>query len=191
MEPAPESFVDLYWMPVGAGTRFQRLSLLVYEGALALWSRRQRTGLIHAGLKVCVGGRLSTIESAPAEAGPNARGEVTGPVGARWAGRLRLFRYQVYSRGNETFPDEQWAVGAPSRLTTDPEVASRILCLVREVPAHTWGRRRPGHSEMWTSDSTVSWLLVRAGVDAGLIAVPPGYRAPGWRSGMEEAASPS
>jgi hypothetical protein len=37
---------------------------------------------------------------------------------------------------------------------------------------------------MWNSNSTISWLLARAGLDVESIALPPGGRAPGWRAGI-------
>ena len=188
MEPERGSSVDLFWIPVGAGTHFQRYSLVLYEELVARWARRRRLGLLHAALKVCVAGDRFTIEAAPASGGPNPSGEVTGPVGSTWAGRLRLFRYQVYVRPGDRLSDQAWAVAPPIPLTHDAGVASRILDLATQVPAYTWGRRRPGHSEMWTSDSTVSWLLLRAGIESGEIGVPAGYRAPGWVSGIEEAS---
>ena len=57
----------------------------------------------------------------------------------------------------------------------------------RKSPAYVWGRKRPGHPEMWTSNSTVAWALVGAGIDAGEIVVPAGCRAPGWAAGLVEA----
>ena len=67
-------------------------------------------------------------------------------------------------------------------------MASRVVELGPAVPAHVWGRRVRGTSEMWTSDSALSWLLTKACVDASTIALPPGGRAPGWHAGIQLAA---
>jgi hypothetical protein len=37
---------------------------------------------------------------------------------------------------------------------------------------------------MWNSNSLVSWLLVRAGIDLADIGPPPGGRASGWDAGV-------
>ncbi|OAI43691.1 hypothetical protein AYO38_10505, partial [bacterium SCGC AG-212-C10] len=183
-----ESFVDLYWLPVGAGTHFQRWSLLAYEAVVSVVARRERAVLYHAALKVCVEGVESTLELMPVPAGQ--RREValmTGPVGCRGADRLRLFRYQLLCVQGKPLPDEEYAVASPLRLTTDCAVARRVLELGPTVPAYTWGRRARGTSEMWTSDSVMSWLLANAGIAAGEIALPPGGRAPGWNAGLSVA----
>lgn len=180
------AYLDLSWIPVGAGTHFQRASLLLYESVAAAISRRPRASLVHAGLKLAIDGRQYTFEVMPAPPGPNHRREVTGPVGVRPAGRLRLFRYQAVLDESPALPDQQWAIGQPLRLTTNPDTIARIIELRLQIPAYTWGRRRPGHSEMWTSDSAVSWLLGSAGIDVRAIDIPQGTRAPGWFAGIEE-----
>lgn len=188
--PSPEMTVsaDLYWIPVGAGTRFQRASLLLYESVAAAIARRPRRTLLHAALKLSLEGRHYTLELMPAPPGPNLRGEVTGPVGIRGADRLRMFRYQACLRDSDTLPDEQWAAGAAIRLCEDAATVTALIAATRRIPAYTWGRRRKGHSEMWTSNSCVAWLLFEAGLDAHAVAIPGGGRAPGWNAGLEEAA---
>ncbi len=69
------------------------------------------------------------------------------------------------------------------------EVVRRVLDLGPLVPRHVWGRRVAGTREMWTSDSVISWLLVRAGIDLANIAPPAGGRAPGWYAGLAIAGS--
>lgn len=178
--------VDLYWIPVGAGTRFQKFSLAVYEGIASRLARRESATLLHAALKLQTDGRTYTLETMPSPPGPNVAHEVTGPVGVRFADRLRLFRYQVCVRETGALPDEEWAV-VPALRVGDGRTAAHLLSLAKEVPAYTWGRRRKGQPEMWTSDSCVAWLLLQAGIDAGEIAVPAGCRAPGWFAGIAEA----
>jgi hypothetical protein len=181
-----DSYVDLYWIPVGAGTRVQRASLVLYEALAAAVSRRPRVALVHAGVKLGLDRRRYTFELMPAPPGPNPDREVTGPVGVRLAGRLRIFRYRACLVESDSLPDEEWTIGEPVRVSLDPDVVRRVVDLRRDIPAYTWGRRRRGHSEMWTSDSAVSWLLGRAGIDVGSIEPPAGARAPGWRAGIEE-----
>lgn len=179
-------FIDLYWIPVGAGTRFQRASLVLFESIAAFLGRRRRARLLHAALKIGFAGEQFTLEVTPAPPGPNLGNEVTGPVGIRGADRLRLFRYQVCLRAGTSLPDERWAAGR-LRVSDDAAAAEQVLDLAAAVPRYVWGRRRPGHPEMWTSDSCVAWLLGRAGIDVLRIELPAGTRAPGWSSGILEA----
>jgi hypothetical protein len=37
---------------------------------------------------------------------------------------------------------------------------------------------------MWNSNSMISWLIARAGLDVGSIKPPTGGRAPGWNAGI-------
>lgn len=183
------SSADLYWIPVGAGTHFQKASLVVYEAVVAAVSRRPRQRLVHGGLVCVLDGERFTLELMPAPAGPNPRNEVTGPVGAAFAGRWRLFRYQVCLLPNASLPDERWAVEPPIRLSEDAAAVRAIVGASKEVPAYTWGRRRPGHPEMWTSDSALAWILDRAGLHPERLVVPAGCRAPGWSAGLAEATA--
>jgi hypothetical protein len=178
--------VELYWMPVGAGTsRFQRASLRAWETIEAARARRPRVTLFHAALKlVDDGGSTCTLELMPEFNGGSEPPIITGAVGMRAAGRFRLFRYQLQRLPVTELPDEQWAVDSPVNLSQDCVVADRILALAPGVPAHVWGRRVAGTGEMWTSDSVISWLLVRAGIDLSSIGPPQGGRAPGWYAGM-------
>jgi hypothetical protein len=187
--PAGDSWVDLYWLPVGAGTRFQKTSLRLYESIAARLSHREPQTLVHAGLVGSLDGERFTLELMPALPGANADGEVTGPVGVRLAGRVRIFRYQVCLSAKDVLPDQEWAVAPALRLTEGAELVRRLRTQARRVPSYTWGRKRRGHPEMWTSDSAVSWILATAGIDAAAIRVPSGCRAPGWRAGLFEAAA--
>lgn len=183
--------IELYWIPVGAGTsRFQRASLRLWEAIEAARSRRPRAVLVHAALKLHPGGETSTLELMPAFVARTAPALVTGPVGLGPAGRLRLFRYELRHIPAARLPDEQWAFGPPIPLGEGPGDAARVLALAPEVPAYTWGRRARGTSEMWTSDSVVSWLLCGAGIPLAGAGPPPGARAPGWRAGIEIARRP-
>jgi len=41
---------------------------------------------------------------------------------------------------------------------------------------------------MWNSNSLVSWLIARSGLDPHAAHVPAGGRAPGWAAGVTVAA---
>jgi hypothetical protein len=180
-----ESAIDLYWLPLGAGGHSVRINGRVYEALAALIGHRPRCDLYHSALEVRLAGRTTVIEMAPIVDGPpHQRGVVAeGPVGARWAARWRMFRYGIRRWQGGAIPDVGEAVDSPRRLTTDPELARRLLALVPEVPTPVWGRDELGAGEMWNSNSVTSWLLVRSGIAIDSIAPPARGRAPGWHAG--------
>jgi hypothetical protein len=126
------------------------------------------------------------IEQAPLRASDGAeRGVVAeGAVGSRWAGRFRIFRYEVRRWRGGIIPDVDEAVESPQRLTDDADVARRLLDLVPRVPRAVWGRDELGAGEMWNSNSLISWLLARSGLPTDGIRPPAGGRAPGWQAGL-------
>ena len=186
-ESTETEYLDLYWLPVGAGTRFQRASLVLYEALAAALARRPRTALYHAALKFGADGRAYTLELMPVPARQDVPPLITGPVGIRGADRVRLFRYQLRSSESTTLPDEQWAVDSPVRLASEATAVRGLVAMASALPAYIWGRRAVGTSEMWTSNSAISWLLTRIGVSTAEIALPGGGRAPGWLAGIESA----
>ena len=178
--------VDLYWLPLGAGGHFVRLNGRVFEAVAARFERRQPCDLYHAALAVRVPEGQYVIEQTPVADGRGSeRGVVAeGPVGSRWAGRFRIFRYEVRCWSGGVIPDADEAVDSPRRLSTDPAAARRVLELAPLVPTAVWGRDELGAGEMWNSNSIVAWLLARAGLGAGSIRPPAGGRAPGWQAGL-------
>jgi hypothetical protein len=52
------------------------------------------------------------------------------------------------------------------------------------VPTPVWGRDELDAGEMWNSNSLISWLIARNGLDAEAIKPPVGGRAPGWDAGL-------
>jgi len=178
--------VDLYWLPLGAGGHSVRLNGKVFEALVARLERRSRRDLYHSALVVCVPEGRYVIEQAPAGAeDPSERGVVAeGAVGALWAKRFRIFRYELRRWRNGAIPDVAEAVESPQRLTDDPVVSRRLLDLVPFVPTPVWGRDELGAGEMWNSNSFVSWLIARSGLDAESIRLPRGGRAPGWHAGI-------
>ena len=107
-----------------------------------------------------------------------------GPVGARWAGRFRIFRYETRRWRNGVIADLNEAVESPRRLSRDLGEARRLLEAVPEVPHLVWGRDELNVGEMWNSNSVTSWLIARIGLNVESIKPPAGGRAPGWRAGV-------
>jgi len=89
--------IDLYWLPLGAGRHSVRLNGRVYEALAARLGRRPVRDLYHSALIVQVPEGRFVIETAPIRASDDpVRGVVgVGAVGSRWAGRFRIFRYEL------------------------------------------------------------------------------------------------
>src|SRR6266545_3215826 len=192
----PITGIDLYWLPLGAGGHSVRLNGLVFEALAARLQRRDRCDLYHSALGLYVPEGRFVSEQAPAWGESGERGVVAeGPVGTRTAGRFRLFRYEVRRWRDGVIPDVAEAVESPQRLSDDPERARRLLELVPQVPTPVWGRDELGAGEMWNSNSLISWLVARAGLDVDAVHPPAGGRAPGWDAGItvarrQDTASP-
>jgi hypothetical protein len=178
--------VDLYWLPLGAGGHSVRLNGRVFEWFAGRLEHRDRCDLYHSGLEVHVPEGRFVIEQAPIRPSDAAkRGVVAeGAVGTRAAARFRLFRYEVRRWRDGVIPDVAEAVESPRRLSVDLDCARRLLELVPQVPTPVWGRDELRAGEMWNSNSLISWLIARAGLDVESIQPPAGGRAPGWRAGV-------
>jgi hypothetical protein len=189
METERSAAVDLYWIPLGAGGHSVRFNGKVYEAVVAACRQRPRCDLYHAAMVIELGPDRFTIELAPSpDAREASRGVVaTGPVGARFAGRLRLFRYELRCWRGGTIPDLGDAVGGPCRLTDESAVARRVLDLMADVPTPVWGRDELHAGEWWNSNSVIAWLIARAGLYADDLHPPLNGRAPGWDAGLEVA----
>ena len=181
--------VDLFWVPLGAGPHGApvRWGGRLYEAVVAARDRRPPCDLYHSALLVEVNGTTSRIEVAvPVQDGD--RGVIAeGPVGARFLDWSRVFRYEVRCWADGPVPKVPSRLDGPVCVSGDAEVAERILALVPEFPLCTWGRDELGAGEMWNSNSFVSWLLARAGVDTDGLRPPSGGRAPGWDAGLRVA----
>ncbi len=184
--PEPRSAVDLFWLPLGAGGRSVRLNGRIFEAVVARLEKRRRCDLYHSALKISVPAGRFVIEMAPIPDGNGtARGVVAeGPVGSRWARPLRIFRYEIRRWRDGVIPDVEEAVESPQRLADDALVAQRILDLVATVPTPFWGRDELHGGEMWNSNSLISWLIARSGLEVDSVHPPPGGRAPGWDAGL-------
>jgi hypothetical protein len=193
MQARPEAanaYIDLYWIPLGAGGWFVKRNGRVFEALVAWRERRPRQDLYHSALEVAVPDGRFTIEQTPVldDQGAAGRGVVaSGSVGTRWAGRFRIFRYEVRCWPQGRIPDAAEAVQSPRRLTTDEATARRLIALVPQVPTPVWGRDELGAGEMWNSNSIIAWLLTRAGLEIEDINLPPHGRAPGWFAGAAVA----
>jgi hypothetical protein len=186
MAVAPITAIDLYWLPLGAGGHSVRLNGRLFEALASGLQRRQPCDLYHSALEVRVPEGRFVIEQAPIRRSDGVeRGVVAeGPVGTRAAGRLWLFRYEVRRWRDGIIPDVDEAVESPRCLSNDRDCARRLLELVPEVPTPVWGRDELGAGEMWNSNSIISWLIARSGLDVESIRPPRGGRAPGWSSGI-------
>jgi hypothetical protein len=162
----------------------------LFEAVAARYEGRERRDLYHAALEVHLGTDRFTIEMAPVwSTDVPDRGVVSeGPVGMRWLGFSRLFRYEVRRWRGGVIPDAAEAVHSPQRLSADPARAQQILDLVPAFPTATWGRDELAAGEMWNSNSLIAWLLSRSDHDVDSIAPPAGGRAPGWGAGLVVAA---
>jgi len=178
--------VDLYWLPLGAGGHSVRLNGKAFEAVVSRAERRPSRDLYHSALVVGTADGHVVVEQAPAWGDDGSgRGVVAeGAVGSRRAGRLRPFRYEVRRWPGGVISDIAEAVDSPRRLTSDREVARRLLDLVATVPTPVWGRDELRTGEMWNSNSTISWLIVSSGIPANTVEPPAGGRAPGWRAGV-------
>jgi hypothetical protein len=161
----------------------------VYEAISARLQRRPARDLYHSALQVEVEGERYVIEQTPV---PRLSDEdhgvvASGPVGRRWAGRFRIFRYEIRVWRGGHIPDVAEAVDSPRRLSSEPDLARRVLQVVPRVPTPVWGRDELGTGEMWNSNAVIAWVIARSGVDAGSITPPEGGRAPGWRAGVAVA----
>ena len=159
--------VDLYWLPLGAGGHFVRLNGRAYEALMARIERRPACDLYHSALQIHLPEGTFVIEQAPvAKLSGDQRGVVAGgAVGSRWAGRFRLFRYEIRVWLGGHIPDVAEAVDSPRRLTNEEDRSRRLLDVIRRVPTPVWGRDELGTGEMWNSNSVIAWAIARSGID--------------------------
>jgi hypothetical protein len=178
--------VDLYWLPLGAGGHSVRHNGRIFERLAAGLEHRPACDLYHAALIVHVPEGRYVIEQAPVPGGdPTRRGVVArGAVGSRWAGRLRVFQYEIRRWRDGVIPDITEAVDSPLRLSMEVDSARRVLGVVASVPTPVWGRDELGAGEMWNSNSVMSWVITSAGLDVEAIHPPARGRAPGWQAGV-------
>jgi hypothetical protein len=138
--------------------------------------RRPPCDLYHSALDVRVPQGRFVIEQAPVrDSNGVERGVVAeGVVGSRWARRFRIFRYEVRRWRDGVIPDTAEAVDSPHQLSDDADRARCLLALVPQVPTPVWGRDELRAGEMWNSNSLISWLIARSGLDVESIKPPRG-----------------
>jgi hypothetical protein len=189
MRSSGTAAADLYWIPLGAGGHCVRFNGRVFEAIQAARQHRRRRDLYHSALVVELDGDRYTIEVAPSPDPDEARRGVvaTGAVGSRCLGRWRIFRYEVRCWRGGSIPDLGAAVGAPRRLSSDPQIARRLCNLITTVPTPVWGRDELEAGEMWNSNSMIAWLIATAGLSTDDLQPPSHGRAPGWSAGLEAA----
>jgi len=187
----PVASVLLYWLPLGAGGRSVRLNGRLFEAVAARHERRPVRDLYHSALQVHLDDDRFVIEMTPAwGSGAGDRGVVRqGPVGSRWLGRFAAFRYEIRRWRAGVIPDIGQAVASPCRVGHDAVRARRLLALVPQVPALTWGRDEMHTGEMWNSNSLTAWLLARSGHETDSLIAPAHGRAPGWQAGLTVASA--
>jgi hypothetical protein len=181
-----DAAVDLFWLPLGAGGHCVRRNGRVFEAVAARAAQRPARDLYHSALEVRVATARFVIEQAPVR---DTRGEqrgvvAEGPVGTRWAGRFRIFRYEIRRWRDGQIPDADEAVCSPRLLSEDRVSAQRVLDLVPQVPTPVWGRDELETGDMWNSNSVIAWLIERSGIATESIHPPAGGRAPGWQAGL-------
>jgi hypothetical protein len=192
-DPAIEIGVDLYWIPLGAGSPVVQACGRVFEAISATVHRRPRCDLYHAALVVNAPEGRFTIEQAPVpvpEGDGASRGVVAvGPVVLQLLGRLRLVRYEVRCWRDGVIPDLGHAVESPVRVSSDARIASRVLTELPRIPTPVWGRDPAHTGEMWNSNSVIAWALTVSGVDLDPFRPPGRGRAPGWTAGRSIATA--
>jgi hypothetical protein len=184
--PDETGWIDLHWLPLGAGGHSVRFNGRVYERLVAWHQHRSPRDLYHCALTLHLDGTTYAVEMGPVWNVADAdRGVVVrGPVGARWLSRWRLFSYEVRCWPGGTIPDLAEAVGGPVRVSADRERANRALDRIRSAPALTWGRDELRAGDMWNSNALVSWALAATDHDLSVVHPPAGGRAPGWQAGL-------
>jgi len=149
-------------------------------------SGARRSRLYHTALQVYVPEGRFVIEQTPVvDVRGGARGVVgEGPVGMRWLGRFRIFRYEIRRWHGGRIPDLDDAVDSPARMSVDLDSARRLLDRLPSVPRPVWGRDELRAGEMWNSNSVIAWALASSGIDLTAVRPPAGGRAPGWNAGV-------
>jgi hypothetical protein len=181
-----EAWVDLYWLPLGAGGHVVRWNGRLYEALAARHEHRAAVPLYHSALQVRLGETTYAIEMGPVwnVSAPDRGTVCQGPVGARRLGRFRAFQYEVRCWPDGCIPDLAESVDSPVRVSANVEQAAELLRLLPQVPPLTWGRDELGAGDMWNSNSLVSWSLASTHHDVTVIGPPRHGRAPGWLAGL-------
>ena len=171
--------VDLYWLPLGAGGHSVRLNgIASSRPSPRALQRRARRDLYHAALEV---------RRPDGPVGDRA-GALPGADGARARRRGRGRRWGCEPRAGCACSATRSAAGVdgvdprrrggrrqpapPDRRPASAPGGCSSSC--RSVPTPVWGRDELRAGEMWNSNSLVSWLIARTGLDVDVDPAPPG-----------------
>ncbi len=183
--------IEVYWIPLGAGgSGFVRLNGRIYEWFKAGLDGRPKLDLYHTAMQVRTPRGRYVVETMWPRPDRDlaSRGVVlAGPVFAPLMARLRVFQYEVRVWRDGILPDAGEAIGGPQLVSTSLARAEAILESAHQLPDLVWGRDQIRAGEMWNSNSVISWLLARAGLQMDSIQPPSGGRAPGWAAGLTAA----
>ena len=184
--PSGAAWVDLYWLPLGAGGHVVRWNGRVYEWWSARREHRAAADLYHCGLMVCLDGVTYAVEMGPVwNVSDAGRGVVAeGPVGATWLGRFRAFRYEVRCWPGGRIPDVAEAVESPVRANA--QATAELEFHISPAPSSSLPQVRTGISRniASTAATVAGSEVVRTGHDMDTVVPPQGGRAPGWTSGL-------
>src|SRR5436309_6404718 len=106
MRTADEAWVDLYWLPLGAGGHSVRFNGKVYEWLASRREHRRPCDIYHSALVVHLDGVDWTVEMGPVwnVDAPTDAAACTGAVGAPWLGRFRAFATRSVAGPAGAFP---------------------------------------------------------------------------------------
>ena len=180
------SGVDLYRLPLGASGHSVRLNGRLFEAVAARVQHRRMFDLDHAALEV----RLGTERFRDRTGSDSRRARRAARCRRGRAGRRALggadahpsLRGAALARRSDR--RHRLSCGQPSQADHDPDVARRLWQSAADLPTPVWGRDELGTGEMWNSNSVISWLITRSGLDVDSIRPPAGGRAPGWQAGV-------
>ena len=180
------SCVDLYWLPLGAGGRCVRLNGRVFEALVARREHRPAADLYHSALEVRLAATAGSSRWRPVWNTPEPeRGVVAeGPVGLRWLGRSRWFRYEVRCWRGGRIPDVDEAVDSPVRMSDDAWHAERVLALVPRFRDRHLGAGRAAHRRHVELELAHVVAPRPQRPRPVRVGPPAGGRAPGWDAGL-------
>ena len=138
--------VEVLWIPLGAGQHVVRISGRVYEALAAFVQRRSACALFHSALVVTVPEGRYVIEMTPV---PDGHGEqrgvvAEGPVGSKFLGKLRIFRYEIHRWSDGVIPDADQATATttlqltPAAAPTSADVTRGLLSRAHRDRQHSW-----------------------------------------------------
>jgi hypothetical protein len=135
--------IDLYWIPLGAGASVVKLNGKAYEAIKAFIEHRSRTALYHSALEIrAPEGRYGVeVTPVPDRHGDDRGAVAVGPVGMRWLGWFRLFRYEIRRWLDGTIPDVGLAVESPVRVADDLATAESARSVALSAHARMGTRR--------------------------------------------------